>query len=406
MKSFLIILLTFLLVSVGFAQKELERKLKGYTNPDELVTLSPSIPFDKAIELLSKVSENTTGRKIISTVSKTDPIGIQIDNMPYEKALLVISKVAGFIYEEKPDVIIVKRPAAVDEARTKENYADINSREVKISAVFFEMNTNELKQRGIDWKFLLSKKGLDVGGSMGVLTQNSGNSAQANPEFQIGGSSNFDVGGFFGQATAMFKFFENENLGELIASPNITVRDRIEADLQVGSDISIKQRDFAGNVIDQFFSTGTIIKVTPFVYSQDQLDYILLHLHVERSIALPSEVTTEIAKTSANTEVLMLNGEETIIGGLFTNEEKTVRTGIPILKDLPWWVFGIRYLTGTDEKTVTKKELVILIKAEIVPSLKERVAGIKSENLIKKEILDNRKKIKYYQFNQSQTNDN
>jgi len=42
------------------------------------------------------------------------------------------------------------------------------------------------------------------------------------------------------------------------------------------------------------------------------------------------------------------------------------------LKDLPWWIFGLRYLFGYDSKQVIKRELVVLIKAEILPSLEER----------------------------------
>jgi type IV pilus assembly protein PilQ len=95
----------------------------------------------------------------------------------------------------------------------------------------------------------------------------------------------------------------------------------------------------------------------------------------------------------------MLDGEETILGGLYDNERTTDRVGIPFLKDLPWWVFGIRYLTGSDKEVVTKKELVILIKAELVPTLKERLAGPKPVNPIKEDILKNRERIRYYQLN-------
>jgi type IV pilus assembly protein PilQ len=97
----------------------------------------------------------------------------------------------------------------------------------------------------------------------------------------------------------------------------------------------------------------------------------------------------------------MFNGEETIIGGLFINEEVKVRSGIPFLKDLPWWVFGIRYLTGSDETRVNKKELVILIKAELVPVLKDRVTSVKSTSPIKDEVYRLRDDIRYYQFNEN-----
>jgi type IV pilus assembly protein PilQ len=202
----------------------------------------------------------------------------------------------------------------------------------------------------------------------------------------------------------MFKFFETEQLGEIIASPNVSVRDRQKGRIQVGSDFSIKQRDFAGNIIENFFSTGSIIEVTPYVYKEDGLDYILLNIKVERSSFIPDAVTTEIRKTTASTQALMLNGEETVIGGLYINDETKVRRGIPFLKDLPWWVFGIRYLTGSDETIINKKELVILIKTELVPTLKERISGTQSTTPIKDEVNKYRENIKYYRFNKSTEN--
>jgi len=86
---------------------------------------------------------------------------------------------------------------------------------------------------------------------------------------------------------------------------------------------------------------------------------------------------------------------------LFVNEEATVRNGIPFLKDLPWWVFGIRYLTGSDETIVRKKELIILLKAELVPTLKERFAHPDTKNLIRSERKKQREKIEYYRMDES-----
>jgi type IV pilus assembly protein PilQ len=74
------------------------------------------------------------------------------------------------------------------------------------------------------------------------------------------------------------------------------------------------------------------------------------------------------------TSIILLNGEETVVGGLYLNDAKTVRRGIPFLKDLPWWVFGLRYLFGYDKDEVAKKELIIILKANISPSIQERVA--------------------------------
>ena len=405
MKNFTIYLvLSLFLVIQIFPQKYWERRFKTYQNPDELVTMSENLPFSQAIELLSKVSESTTGRRIVSTIPKDDPIGIEIDNMPYDKALIIIVQYAGLQFETKEDVIVVKRGNEVEQELTPETYASINTREVKISAVFFEMDVQEAKNIGISWEFLLSGEDNTIGGLIRTETETSseGGTTQSGlqPDFNLGVTSDFDVGGFFGQATAVFKFFEDEGIGEIISSPNITVRDRNLGNIQIGSDFSVRTRDFAGNTIEKFFPTGTIINVTPYIHEEEGIDYILLDIAVERSSFTQTETTTEIKKTTAATQVLMLDGEETVLGGLFINEENVVRNGIPFLKDLPWWVFGIRYLTGSDETIIRKKELVILLKAELVPTLKERFETPDGDHVLGDEIKERNKQIKYYKLNE------
>lgn len=398
-----IVLSAFISVTV-FSQQYLERQFKGYVNPDELVTLSSNLPFDQAIELLSKVSESMKGKRIVSTFQSNEPIGIEIENMQYEKALVVIVQFKGLMFEEKEDVIIVKKKGEKVENRNADNYVSADSREVKISAVFFEMDVNEARKRGIDWKVIFSGKGIDLGALLGVdktKTQTEGSTTAQEPTFDIGVASDFNLGNFFGEVTAIFKLFENQSLGEIISSPNIVVRDGRLGRIQVGSDISIKQKDFAGNIVENFYSTGTIINVTPYVITEEGMDYVLLKINAERSSFVPDPVTTIINKTQASTEVVMLNGEETVIGGLFVNDEATVRSGVPILKDLPWYVFGLRYIFGREEVSIIKKELVILLKVELLPTLKERLVGTTSTAPIREEILKQRQRMKIYEFNQS-----
>jgi type IV pilus assembly protein PilQ len=194
-------------------------------------------------------------------------------------------------------------------------------------------------------------------------------------------------GNVSGNVTAMFRFFESQNLGEIVTSPSVSVRNKQKGRIQIGSDFSVKQKDFSGNVIEHFYSSGSIIEVTPYVYNKKGIDYILLKLSVERSTFFPSDLTTEIKKTSATSDVLLLDGEQTVIGGLYINDEEYVRSGIPFLKDLPWWVLGIRYLTGSDQKIITKKEVVIVLKADLLKTLEQRFTLKNQEqDLIKEKI--------------------
>jgi type IV pilus assembly protein PilQ len=396
------ILFIFLTAQVA-AQKDVERQLRGYTNPEEMVTLAAGLPFNQAIDLINQVSQKTTGIKIISSVESAEPIDIELVNVHYDKAMRIITQMKGFQLDERGDLIIIRGKEESVE-KPEDTYASVNSREIKISAVFFEMDVAEARQRGIDWQAMFSKGEVSLGAMLGQKEQEDQQNTLEPPTFEFGGTgTNFPVGSWTGNVRAMFKFFDDEGLGELISSPNVTVRDRQKGRIQVGADFSVKQRDIAGNIVEEFFPTGTIIEVTPYIYNEEGVDYVLLDLTVERSSFLQQELTTEIRKTTSATQVLMLNGEETVIGGLFTNEDKQIRTGIPFLKDLPWWFFGIRYIAGSETTVTTKKELVILIKTELVPTLKERLAGRPINNVLETEVLRQRDRIKVYNFEDQST---
>ena len=418
MKRIILLHLILLLIFPLLAQSQLEKQLRGYNNPDELVSLSESIPFNQAIEVLSKVSEKLTGKKILTLAGLTTPIGIAIDNMPYQRALKIIVQYNNLQFEEKQDVIVIKQVTDETSDLSQEIYASVDEREVKITALFFEANVIEMDERGINWQFILSKSGISIGTDLttfGSGTQSSSQlfnlpstevttttttsttATEKSPDFSVGTKTHFEMGDFVGDALGVFKFFESENLGEIISRPSISVRNRTKGRIQIGSDISIKQRDFSGNVIEQFQPTGTIIDVQPYIYNEDNIDYILLKLKLERSSATVSDITTEIAKTMADADIMLLNGEETVIGGLYINDETTIRRGIPLLKDLPWWFFGLRYLFGYDSKQLVKKEVIILIKAELLPTLKERVE-MKKQNLIREQFMNDEKEAEKYKL--------
>lgn len=400
MKKLITILILFGLTFIVNAQIDIKNKLKGAVNPDELVSLSETITFDQAIQVLSKVSEKSSGKRIISTVSLTAPIGVEINNWPYKKALFVIAQYNNLVIEETESNFIVKKK---EEVKTKSDstYVSVDEREVRISAVMFEANIAEMKEKGINWEFILSQKGLTIGGkliSSQVPTSSSTTgTTQTPPSFSLSSQSGFTMGPWDGTATTLFKFFEDENLGKVISRPVISTVNGKQGKTQVGSDFSIKERDFAGNLVDRFYQSGTIIEVTPRVYTGDGIDYMVLKVRMERSSVVIGSISIEKPKTEVLTNVLLLNGEETAIGGLIVNQDTYVRKGIPILRDLPWWFLGLRYIFGYDQLTVSQREIILLLKAEILPSLKERMSKFKDSAILKEAIEKQRNEMEKLQ---------
>ncbi|MCK5572536.1 MAG: general secretion pathway protein GspD, partial [Bacteroidetes bacterium] len=121
------------------------------------------------------------------------------------------------------------------------------------------------------------------------------------------------------------------------------------------------------------------------VITEQGVDFVHMKVGVERSTVQPGQVSTIVSKATAETNLLLLDGEETIIGGLYEKTINTTRQGVPFLKDLPWYVFGLRYIFGYDKDEEEKTELVILLKVDLVPTLQERITQKSTgEELIEK----------------------
>jgi type II secretory pathway component GspD/PulD (secretin) len=389
MKKFLGIFILILFVSQVFPQYDLKDKLKGYVNPEELVSLSESLTFNQAVEVLSKVSEKQTGKKIVSTVLITTPIGVEIDKMQYKKALFIIVQYNNLIIEETATNLIIKKKDASKEELAKDVYAAVNEREVKISAVIFEANQSEMRERGVDWKLILSKSGSSIESNLVNLQSNAATSSNAAaaatvnpPDYTLAPKINFILGkDVDGTINGLFRFWETEGLGKVLTRPTITAINGQLGKTKVGKDFSIKERDFAGNMIDKFYQSGVIIEVTPHIYNEDGIDYIFLTVRIENSTVTSTTLSVEKPITEVSTKVLLRDGEETIIGGLLSNNEVIQRSGVPILKDLPWWFLGLRYIFGWDKITEQTNEMITLLKVELLPTLKERIEMEKREML-------------------------
>ena len=387
--------------TIAVAQDEYPRE---YTNPDEIVAFDKSTPYVEAMEVINQFIQEYRNKFIIDQSGAGGEIGVNLPAMHWEDALQFILRIKSLGTREFEDYIEIV-PLSVLEAEANPGQAatannpnavaasefDLQTREVRINATFFEGNKRALQEIGIDWSTLTNNvptnineivTGEGISPDQGVPQgENFTDQFVSVNSFGASGVSqnvfnalvNLGEVGPGIRVQALFSAFEADNLGEVIATPSVKVIDGEEGRIQVGQDFSIKQRDIAGNVTDQFFSTGTILTVTPQVIDDGDTTFIHLDLAVERSSALPDAVSTIINKQQATTQALLLDGEATSIAGLYRTEENSVRRGIPILKDLPPWFFGLRYLFGYNSNDYVENELIIIVQAKMEESLRDRL---------------------------------
>lgn len=383
-----------LLANALLAQSSQEKKVrraaegKGAYTQEELVSFKSDVPYKQAMESLGTLCKKFLKKPIVDPAPLSTAINVEIQSMYWRDAMESILRTNNLWYQEFEDYIQIAPVGALavsGAGPTSGVPGPIDSsaiisktREVTISAIFLEINKAKLRESGLNFSIFRGRDlnlGVQFTGADQVSSTIFGVSVSpTDPRLSV----NID---------AALKVFESEQIGEVLSRPQTTIRSGSKGRLQVGTDFSVKERDFSGNIIDRFYSTGTILDVTPKVYRYGSVDFIDLSYHVEKSTVTPGTVSTLINKSQSDGRSTILNGEETYVGGLYTNDESTTRSGIPFLKDLPWWVFGLRYVFGYDKVEVTRKELIILLKAELVPTMDERVKEFtKDRNIIQERL--------------------
>ncbi len=112
----------------------------------------------------------------------------------------------------------------------------------------------------------------------------------------------------------------------------------------------------------QFKEVGIRLTVTPHVTNNRQ---ILMDLKTERSGIVPlaaADLGFTIQKQVANNQLLVNDGETSVIGGLTVTTVTRSRTGIPLLSSLP--ILGKLFSFSSDEES--RRDLIILVTPRIV----------------------------------------
>ncbi len=233
------------------------------------------------------------------------------------------------------------------------NELDRPARQIKISTQILEISSNNNIELGIDWSASgayepnpsrsISQTGTQIGNRVSdqFIKYNIG-------LVQRGWDLNATI-------AAMI----SDGRGKIIAHPEITTVDNMEARIQMGQRIPIKQYDESGNTTIKFEDVGTILRVTPHITAENR---ILMHLRPERSTLQPDPVGIIINTSNAETNVVVNNGQTAVIGGLTTQDEVESEIGIPILKDIP--IIGA--LFKYTQKKTESRDLVIFVTPTIV----------------------------------------
>jgi type IV pilus assembly protein PilQ len=235
---------------------------------------------------------------------------------------------------------------------------DVQTPQVTIKAKIVFVNKIDLRELGVKWRMENLR---DFTVDTHVLANTEGTIADPFLDLSIGTlASGLNVGG-------LLQALEQRELADIQAEPQTTVLNNLPAEIFVGERTPIRVLDIgadtpAAQATVQLIETGIILNVTPHITSNGK---VLMQLRAERSgvaVADPA-VGVTFNTQRANSQILVDDGETAVIGGLTVQDVSTVRSGIPILKDIPF----VGALFRTERKRTEKRDLLIFVTPYIVP---------------------------------------
>lgn len=386
------------------AQDRVQREIRTYVPADQVVSFLPTTSFGRFLELLNPMFQTVTGKQVVDPEQRDFPIGLTIAGLHFFDAFEMILDYNDLAYRETDQFFVIEevpeeqdltaqQPGTLQGQRgaaaaQQEGLLPTHeTREIQINAILFELDHTKTRQLGIDWNVLfppIGGGGQQGGGGGGQqsderipqLRLRTDRFVERFDDYVIA-PGEVDVSFL----TNLFRLLENTGAGRTLAQPSVSVQSGEEGRIQIGSDIPVTVRDFAGNAITQFVSTGIIVDVVPTLVESPltdtadapTLDFMHLTVQVENSTGRPFGDGIAIDRSTATTKVLLVDGEQTVIGGLYSISDDVERRGIPILKDLPPWFFGLRYVFGFERTIYSQRELLIVLQAELLDPLTARI---------------------------------
>ena len=148
--------------------------------------------------------------------------------------------------------------------------------------------------------------------------------------------------------------------GKLISSPRVITADNIEANIEQGTEIPYQTATASGATSISFRKATLSLKVKPQITPDDN---VIMRLDVHKdSIGVTTNAGPAIDTKQVTTEVLVENGGTVGIGGIYTQDETSQVSKIPLLGDIP--ILG--FLFRNERRFNDRRELLVFVTPRIL----------------------------------------
>lgn len=240
-------------------------------------------------------------------------------------------------------------------------------KQITIEAKILEVTLENNSQKGIDWSGLLKDSAFNF-----------------NVDFGTGGQIYPDSGGFIDAISLGTKSFdlildalEEQGTTKVLSNPRISVMNGQPAVIYVGDNvtyISEVETTTDEGVVTTSATTAQVVsglrlEVYATIMSDDEIVMSIIPMISQleepieyRQFGLNQVGLPFVRERTMNSIIRLKNGEMLIVGGLISSQEIDEGSNIMGLGKIPMF----KYIFGNEAESVTRKELVILLRPRII----------------------------------------
>jgi len=343
-------------------------------------------------------------------IQDLEPTRTEIFQLNYQKAeafrtLLtdskqrMLSKRGSAVVDPRTNTVFVQdTPAKLEEVRALIQRIDIPVRQVMIESRIVEATDSFARNLGVrlgyhdlttpvsNWGNKLGTGGANtrvgVGGSLNDTGFHTGQTANTPTWPTDSMFVNLPANGIAGTQPGAFSLLlfndsgtrflnlelsalQADGKGKIISSPRVITADQVEALIEQGTEIPYQEATSSGATSVSFKKATLSLKVKPQITPDDN---VIMNVNVHKdSVGQATLSGPSIDTKQITTEVLVSNGGTVVIGGIYTQEERSDTNKVPVLGDLPY----VGFLFKQNQKTDNRTELLIFITPKV---LKENVS--------------------------------
>lgn len=362
----------------------LEAKSLGMTKIGNVIRIAPAAK-------LKQEEDADLARK--KAMAKLEDLVVEIVPINYANATDMSGKIKDILSERgsvtvdtRTNVLIVKDiDKRVKQAGELVKLLDRAAPQVLIEARIVEIDTNYSKELGVQWGSGYSADaahgnptGLSFPNSIGVGIGAGGGFALDPPTIgsaigsgtgtgkagSAGGAIGFNFGSIGNTLSLDLKLsaLETKGVSKVISRPRIVTMDNSKAVIEQGFSVPFSTTSADGTKTE-FIDANLNLTVTPHITADGS---VIMKLKISKNepdfARTGAGSAPSIVKKEASTEVLIADGDTTVIGGIFTQKMGNSSAGVPFLSKLPLigWLFKSKKMADD------KAELLVFVTPRIL----------------------------------------